>query len=173
NIYSNDGSLLATSLPESDIRFDAIAIPKENNDVFNATVDSLTIHLAKYFGDKSSRQYLTQLKEARAKKLRYVLLKRDVDHQQLKELKKFPLLKVFKVDGERFPSSLIAVRENKRILPFTNLAARTIGYKNLKGDTVRVGLEGAYGEYIEGKSGVQLMQRIAGGVWLPINREME
>lgn len=173
NIYSNDGSLLATSVPEYDIRFDAMAIPEENNDVFNAKVDSLAIHLAKYFGDKSSRQYLTQLKEARAKKHRYVLLKRDVNHQQLKDLKKFPLLKVFKEGKDRFPSSLIAVRENKRILPFTNLAARTIGYKNLKGDTVRVGLEGAYGDYIEGKSGVQLMQRIAGGVWLPINREME
>src|SRR5690606_21361520 len=104
-------------------------------------------------------------------KQRYVLVKRDVSHQQLKKLKTFPLLKVFRDEGQRFPSSLIAVRENKRILPFTNLAARTIGYKNTKGDTVRVGLEGAYGDYIEGKSGVQLMQRIAGGVWIPVKRD--
>ena len=173
NIYSNDGSLLATSVPEYDIRFDAMAIPSEHNDVFNARVDSLAINLAKYFGDRSSRQYLTQLKEARAKKQRYVLIKRAVSHQQLKDLKKFPLFKNFKAEKKRFSSSLIAVRENKRILPFTNLAARTIGYKNTKGDTVRVGLEGAYGDYIEGKSGVQLMQRIAGGVWIPVNREME
>ncbi|MGV6944373.1 penicillin-binding transpeptidase domain-containing protein [Sphingobacterium kyonggiense] len=173
NIYSNDGSLLATSVPEYDIRFDAMAIPSEHNDVFNARVDSLASSLAKYFGDRSARQYLTQLKEARAKKHRYVLIKRAVSHQQLKDLKKFPLFKTFKEDKQRFSSSLIAVRENKRILPFTNLAARTIGYKNTKGDTVRVGLEGAYGDYIEGKSGVQLMQRIAGGVWIPVNREME
>src|SRR5690606_30497667 len=36
-----------------------------------------------------------------------------------------------------------------------------------------VGLEGAYGDYIEGKSGAQMMQRIAGGVWVPLNREVE
>lgn len=173
NIYSNDGSLLATSVPEYEIRFDAMAIPSEHNNVFNARVDSLANKLAAYFKDRSARQYLTQLKEARAKKQRYVLLKRDVTHQQLKVLKTFPLLRNFKEEKERFSSSLIAVRENKRILPFTNLAARTIGYKNSKGDTVRVGLEGAYGDYIEGKSGVQLMQRIAGGVWIPVNREME
>ncbi|MFZ4260839.1 penicillin-binding transpeptidase domain-containing protein [Sphingobacterium sp. HJSM2_6] len=173
NIYSNDGSLLATSVPEYDIRFDAMAIPITHNDVFNAHVDSLAVRMSKYFADKSSRQYLAQLKEARAKKQRYVLLKRAVSHQTLKELRKFPLFKTFKEGKQRFSSSLIAVRENKRILPFTNLAARTIGYKNTKGDTVRVGLEGAYGDYIEGRSGVQLMQRIAGGVWIPVNREME
>src|SRR5690606_14381855 len=44
---------------------------------------------------------------------------------------------------------------------------------NIKGDTVLVGLEGAYGSYIDGKSGSQLMQRIAGGVWVPVNREVE
>lgn len=171
NIYSNDGSLLATSVPEYDIRFDAMAIPSEHSDVFNARVDSLAAKLSEFFGDRSKRQYLTALKEARAKKQRYVLVKRDVSHQQLKKLKTFPLLQVFRDEGQRFPSSLIAVRENKRILPFTNLAARTIGYKNTKGDTVRVGLEGAYGDYIEGKSGVQLMQRIAGGVWIPVKRD--
>src|SRR5690606_6448253 len=150
-----------------------MAIPSEHNQVFNARVDSLASKLATFFKDKSARQYLTYLKEARAKKQRYVLIKRNVSHQQLKVLKTFPLLRNFKEEKERFSSSLIAVRENKRILPFTNLAARTIGYKNSKGDTVRVGLEGAYGDYIEGKSGVQLMQRIAGGVWMPVNREVE
>lgn len=94
-------------------------------------------------------------------------------HQELKELKKFPLFKVFKEGKKRYSSSLVAIRENKRILPFTNLAARTIGYKNTKGDTVRVGLEGAYGSYIDGRSGSQIMQRIAGGFWVPVNREVE
>ena len=103
NIYSNDGSLLATSVPEYDIRFDAMAIPPEHSDVFNARVDSLAAHLSKFFGDKSARQYLTALKEARAKKQRYLLLERDVSHQQLKELKTFPLLKVFREGGTAFP----------------------------------------------------------------------
>ncbi|MBD1429699.1 penicillin-binding protein [Sphingobacterium litopenaei] len=170
NIYSVDGSLLATSVPEYEIRFDAMSIPVEYNEVFNNKVDSLASKLAGFFKDKSSRQYLTILKQARSKKQRYVLLKRAVSHQDLKVLKTFPLFKTFREGKRRYSSSLVAVRQNKRILPFTNLAARTIGYKN---DEFRVGLEGAYGDYIEGTSGAQMMQRIAGGVWVPLNREVE
>lgn len=170
NIYSNDGSLVATSVPEYEIRFDAMAIPSERNDVFNSKVDSLAIKLAGFFKDRSSRQYLNLLKEARSKKQRYVLIKRAVSHQELKALKTFPMMKTFRDGKTRFSSSMVSVRQNKRILPFTNLAARTIGYKN---DEYRVGLEGAYGDYIEGKSGAQMMQRIAGGVWVPLNREVE
>jgi len=170
NIYSNDGSLLATSVPEYELRFDAMSIPVEHNDVFNSKVDSLAIKMASFFKDKSSRQYLNMLKQARAKKQRYVLLKRAVSHQDLKIVKSFPLMSVFREGKTRFPGSLVSVRQNKRILPFTNLAARTIGYKN---DQFRVGLEGAYGDYIEGQSGAQMMQRIAGGVWVPLSREVE
>lgn len=173
NIYSNDGSLLATSVPEYEVRFDAMSIPEEANDIFNSKVDSLASRLEKKFGDRSSRQYLTLLKNARAKGHRYVLLQRDVSHQDLKIIKNFPLLHTFRDGKKRYPTSLVTVRQNKRILPFTNLAARTIGYKNTKGDTVLVGLEGAYGSYIDGKSGSQIMQRIAGGVWVPVNREVE
>lgn len=173
NIYSNDGSLLATSVPEYELRFDAMSVPLEADDVFHSKVDSLATRLAAHFNDKSSRQYLTLLKNARAKKQRYVLLKRGVSHQELKVIKTFPLLHTFREGKKRYPTSLVTVRDNKRILPFTNLAARTIGYKNTKGDTVLVGLEGAYGSYIDGKSGSQLMQRIAGGVWVPVNREIE
>src|SRR5690606_20299998 len=170
NIYSVDGSLLATSVPEYEIRFDAMSIPAEHSDVFNNKVDSLAAKLSSFFKDKSARQYLVVLKEARNKKQRYVLLKRAVSHQDLKVLKTFPLFKTFREGKRRYSSSLVAVRQNKRILPFTNLAARTIGYKN---DEFRLGLEGAYGDYIEGKSGAQMMQRIAGGVWVPLNREVE
>jgi cell division protein FtsI (penicillin-binding protein 3) len=170
NIYSVDGSLLATSVPEYEIRFDAMSIPEEYNDVFNNKVDSLALKLAGFFKDKSSRQYLVILKQARSKKQRYVLLKRAVSHQDLKVLKTFPMFQTFREGKRRYSSSLVAVRQNKRVLPFTNLAARTIGYKN---DEFRVGLEGAYGDYIEGRSGAQMMQRIAGGVWVPVNRELE
>ena len=170
NIYSVDGSLLATSVPEYEIRFDAMSIPLEYSEVFNNKVDSLASRLAGFFKDKSARQYLVILKQARSKKQRYVLLKRAVSHQDLKVLKTFPLFKTFREGKRRYSSSLVSVRQNKRILPFTNLAARTIGYKN---DEFRVGLEGAYGDYIEGTSGAQMMQRIAGGVWVPLNREVE
>lgn len=167
NIYSDDGSLLATSVPEYDLRMDLLAPGIAADDVFYAKVDSLAAKLAGFFRDKSSAQYSRLLKQARKEGNRYYLLKRDVGHQELKEIKQFPIFSLGKYKG-----GLIAERKNKRILPFTNLAARTIGYK-VPAEDVRVGLEGAYGEYIDGKSGKRLVRRIAGGVWMPVNREIE
>ncbi|MFB2117681.1 penicillin-binding protein [Parapedobacter sp. 2B3] len=167
NIYSNDGSLLATSVPEYDLRMDLLAPGIVADDVFYAKVDSLATRLAAFFKDKSSAQYSQLLKKARKDGNRYYLLKRDVGHQELKEVKQFPIFNLGKYKG-----GLIAERKNKRILPFTNLAARTIGYKVAE-EEVHVGLEGAYGEYIDGKSGKRLVRRIAGGVWMPVNREIE
>jgi len=173
NIYANDGSLLATSVPEYELRFDAMAVPPEADDLFNAKVDSLAARLAAHFRDRPARQYLALLKNARARQQRYLLIKRNVSHQELKSIRNFPLFSAFREGKKHYPASLVTVRENKRILPFTNLAARTIGYKNTKGDTVLVGLEGAYGAYMDGKSGSRMMRRIAGGTWVPVNREME
>src|SRR5690606_30821995 len=71
----------------------------------------------------------------------------------------------------KYKGGLIAEQKNKRIKPFRMLAERTIGYKN---DNVQpVGLEGAYAHYIDGEQGRRLVQRIAGGVWMPVNQEME
>src|SRR5690606_21844519 len=126
---------------------DLLAPGIEADDVFFAKVDSLATKLSDFFKDKSSAQYSRLLKQARKDGNRYYLLKRDVGHQELKEIKQFPIFNLGKYKG-----GLIAERKNKRILPFTNLAARTIGYK-VPTEDVRVGLEGAYGEYIDGKSG--------------------
>src|SRR5690606_38018139 len=167
NIYSNDGSLLATSIPEYDVRMDLLAPGIEDDDVFYSKVDSLAGKLSAFFGDRSSVQYAAALKDARKRRNRYFLIKRNVGHQELKKLREFPIFNL-----GRYKGGLIAERKNKRILPFTNLAARTIGYKS-QDDNVHVGLEGAYGEYIDGKSGKRLVQRIAGGVWMPVNRDIE
>ena len=167
NIFSNDGSLLATSIPEYDLRMDLMAPGIEDDEVFYSKVDSLAAKLSQFFKDKSSAQYSRLLKDARSKKNRYYLIKRNVGHQDLKRVREFPIFNL-----GRYKGGLIAERKNKRILPFTNLAARTIGYK-IPAEDVHVGLEGAYGEYIDGKSGKRLVQRIAGGVWMPVNREIE
>ena len=62
--------------------------------------------------------------------------------------------------------------KTKEFFLFRILAARTIGYKN-ENVANAVGLEGAYGEYINGETGKRLVQRIAGGVWMPVNEEAE
>lgn len=166
NIYSVDGSLLATSVPEYELRMDMLAGGVAKDEIFYEKVDSLATKLSKFFGDKSSKQYSRMLRNARSDSSRYVLLRRNVGHQDLKLIRKFPIFNM-----GRYQGGLIVVQQNKRIMPFKALAARTIGYKNA--NVQPVGLEGAYGDYIDGESGKRLVQRIAGGVWMPVNQDIE
>ena len=167
NIYANDGSLLATSVPQYEIRMDLLAGGIKDDKIFYDKVDSLGYALSKYFKDKSARDYSRKLRNARHDKERYFLIKRDITYQDLKAMKKFPMFSL-----GRYTGGMIAIQQNKRILPFRDLAARTIGYKN---ENVKngVGLEGAYGTYINGENGKRLVQRISGGVWMPVNEEDE
>ncbi|MBE9603057.1 penicillin-binding protein [Pedobacter sp. MC2016-24] len=165
NIYSNDGSLLATSIPEYELRMDLYAGGIDDDKVFYGKVDSLALRLSQFFKDKSAKEYSRYLRTARKDSVRYLLIKRKIGYQELKTIRTFPLYNIGKYSG-----GLIAVQQNKRIRPFQFLAARTIGYKN---DHVGVGLEGAFGNYIDGESGKRLVQRIAGGVWMPVNDEAE
>ena len=72
NIYSSDGSLLATSIPNYEIRFDALAPKME---IFEKNVQSLSDSLAFVLG-KPSSFYQNELRRARAITIRYYLIAR-------------------------------------------------------------------------------------------------
>ncbi|MDB5152032.1 MAG: hypothetical protein JWR54_783 [Mucilaginibacter sp.] len=171
NIFASDGSLLATSVPEYELHMDMLAGGIADDAVFQDKVDSLAGSMSHFFGDRSAREYSKILREARKDGDRYQLIRRKVGFQELKEIRKFPIFNLGKYKG-----GLIVIEQNKRILPFRSLAARTIGYKNdnaknADGKSVAVGLEGAYADYINGENGKRLMQRMAGGVWMPVNND--
>jgi cell division protein FtsI (penicillin-binding protein 3) len=63
------------------------------------------------------------------------------------------------------------VERNRRYKPFQILAERTIGY-SVEG-VAPVGLEGSFDRILAGTSGKRLMQKVSGGVWIPINDENE
>lgn len=164
NIYAADGSLLSTSIPIYEVRMDLhkSAIKKED---FENGVDSLAQCLSDYFKDKPASKYEEELRRARKRNSRYFLIKRKLTHTQLKDIKKFPILRL-----GRYKGGIIVEQKSRRILPF-QMAQRTIGYKTP--DVKPVGLEGAYDEYLAGKIGKRLMQKASGGVWIPINDENE
>lgn len=167
NIYSVDGSLLATSIPEYELRMDPLAGGIQDKELFEEKVDSLAMRLSAMFNDKTPKEYSRIIRAARRDKNSYLLIRRKVNYQELKVIRTFPLFNVGKYTG-----GLIAVQQNKRILPFKDLAARTIGYR-IEKENLKVGLEGAYGDYINGESGKQLMQRISGRTYMPVNDEAE
>src|SRR5215217_2201335 len=70
NIYSVDGSLLATSIPEYELRMDMFAGGISDDKVFFGKVDSLALSLSGFFKDKSSKEYSRYLRSARRDSVR-------------------------------------------------------------------------------------------------------
>ncbi|HRH65953.1 MAG TPA: penicillin-binding transpeptidase domain-containing protein, partial [Bacteroidia bacterium] len=164
NIFSDDGSLLATSVPIYDIRFDTRATAL-TDEVFNAGVDSLAQSLALLFKDRSWQDYHQELKEARREKNRYYLIQRNVGFTELQQIKKFPLLRMGRNKG-----GLIIDEKNMRQLSFGHLASRTIGTVR---DIKPVGVEASFNNDLKGTGGTRLMQRIGGNVKVPVRDKDE
>ncbi len=160
NIYAEDGSLLATSIPVYEIRMDLMT-EGMTDELFNQDVDSLAWHLSQLFRDRSKAEYLELLRGARRKESRYQLIQRKVNYNQTKELKTFPIFRRGRNKG-----GLIVEKQNVRTRPFDVLAARTIGYD--REGIQPVGLEGAYRNILRGQPGKRFEKRLAGGIWMPI-----
>jgi len=167
DIYASDDRLLASSIPFYEIRMD-VNSNAMSADLFNRNIDSLSYRLARLFKDKSSYTYKQELLTARKKGERYHLIQRGVSYIQLKELKTFPIFREGKYKG-----GFIYVQDNKRILPHSNLASRTIGYLTKGSSGNVVGIEGAYDHELSGRVGVRLMQKLSGNVWMPVTDENE
>lgn len=166
NIYSVDGSLLATSIPNYDIRFDALA-PKQED--FDANVGALANELSKMLG-KSPEHYENLLTRARDRKNRYLLIAKGLSYTEYMRLKSFPLF-----DKGAYKGGIIVDQRTVREYPIGKIALRTIGYDRIGGDGKRIskGIEAAFGNYLNGKDGQILKQKIAKGQWKPIRDENE
>jgi cell division protein FtsI (penicillin-binding protein 3) len=159
NIFAEDGSLLATSKPIYEVRWDA-AVESISDELFNDSVGALAAGLSRIFNDRSRESWKRELIQARNSGNRYHLIKRNIEHAELKRLKLLPLF-----NKGRFKSGIIIIQKSRRAKPFRELASRTIGYDR---PGYRVGLEGAYTEELGGVNGKRLMQKISGGVWKPL-----
>ncbi|PWA08349.1 penicillin-binding protein [Flavobacterium laiguense] len=161
NIYSADGSLLATSIPNYAIRFDAVA-PK--TETFEKNVKLLSDSLGKMLR-KSSSSIQNELRRARVNKNRYYLIAKDLSYTEYMQIKGFPLFNLGAYKG-----GIIVEQRTVREHPIGKIAERTIGYerKMPEGYSDGKGIEWAYSEYLNGKDGKILKQKIAKGQWKPI-----
>ncbi|WP_333908765.1 penicillin-binding protein [Marinigracilibium pacificum] len=155
NIYSDDGSLLATSLPFYRVAFDATV---SDDEIFKSGVDSLSMMLSSYFGDRSKASYKQLISQARAKGDRYIILgKRYINYREKKEMESWPIFRKGQMKG-----GVIFEKENRRYKPFRQLAARTVGFTNSDKKGV-VGLEFSFNQELAGQNGRALFQKVGGG----------
>ncbi|MFK5879664.1 MAG: penicillin-binding protein [Flavobacteriaceae bacterium] len=165
NVYADDGSLLATSMTRYDIRFDASK--PDNNELFEENIQALSKKLANMLGNTPS-YYVKKIRTARNRKPkpnRYLLITRDLGYLDYQEMKMFPIFNMGVYKG-----GFIAEQSTEREHPLGKIAERTIGYDDYRGAP---GIEGAYKNYLRGKDGWRLKQRIAQGQWKPINDNNE
>jgi cell division protein FtsI (penicillin-binding protein 3) len=166
-IYSEDGQMLSTSVPEFDIYIDFQADGLRDRDglLFKQSIDSLSIGLAKLFKDKTAAQYKKELKNGYRAKDRYALFKRKISFGDYESLKTLPLVKL-----GRNKSGFMPVVRMKRLYPFRLMANRTIGIAR---DSNKVGLEKRYDQYLNGVTGKRLVRYIAGGAGVPVDGSEE
>ena len=158
NIYSSDGSLLATSIPEYTIRFDAVTPSDEN---FEKYYVGLSDSLSKLVG-KSSGEFQRDLRKAKNTKNRYFLVAKKLTFTEYMRVKDFPLFKLGANKG-----GLIAEQQTVRKHPVGLIANRTIGYE--RDGNQGKGLEYAFRNYLNGTNGHHWMQKIAKNQWKPIS----
>jgi|GEM_PF-737550 len=164
NLYSDDGSLLATSVIRYNLRWDSQSHPiieKKMKDSLRPLGDSLS----KMFG-KTSSYYQTMLKKAFLLKNRNVFIADNLGYTEYMRIKKFPIF-----NGKHFRGGLKVDKIVKRRYPLGGIAHRSIGYerKDDSGNVTRVGLEGAYARYLMGTPGRRMEQRIAKGQYKPLS----
>ena len=64
NIYSDDGSMMATSVPIYEVRMDMMA-DGLTDEIFQADIDSLCLRLSQLFRDRSAEEWERELMTAR------------------------------------------------------------------------------------------------------------
>ena len=170
-IYSEDGSMLSTSIPFFDVRIDfgADGLREKNGRRFKENIDSLSLQLSAMFGDQPAAAYKKELSDSYRKRERYYLLKKNITFREYQAMREFPLVR-----SGRNKSGFIFEDREKRLTPFGLLANRTIGlsreYMGADGRMVNknVGLEKTYDSLLRGVTGKRLVRRIAGGAFVPI-----
>ena len=128
NIYSCQGSLLSTSVPQFDIHVDLKTI---SDKVFKENVDLLSRDLAKHFG-RTAEEWKYDFVNNRNKS--YYSLFKKVSKKELDLLKSFPIFNLSKNKG-----GFIYERHSRREKPYKEVCSRTIGLD--RKNASKVGLE--------------------------------
>jgi cell division protein FtsI (penicillin-binding protein 3) len=161
DILTEDGRLFASSVPYYTIYMDTRSSGMSAS-TFSNGISGLSTGLSKLVGIRSGSEWRTAITDARKRGDRYYLIARKVDYETLKKLKELPIFR----EGQ-YKGGMVAIAENRRILPNSDMAARTIGYLN-QGEGNEVGIEGAFDEELAGKNGIAVKQRLTGGDWITV-----
>ncbi|WP_031528492.1 penicillin-binding protein [Dyadobacter crusticola] len=162
NIYSNDKSLLATSLPYYYVGLDTKVA---DSTYFYDHLDELASLLAKSFKENTAAGYRSKILRYRvSKSKRYLRLKsREISYLEREKIKQWPFFaKNRKGGGGKFETIY------KRYKPYSPMGDRTIGGIDPKTGRGYIGLEASFDKILEGKSGIGWVEMVEGGMKIPV-----
>lgn len=162
NIISDNGSLMATSVPVFDIYFDSEVVER---DYFDENIGQLSDQLHSLLPKKTAAQWRNTLTKAKAEGKRYFLVSRGLTLEQYRQLQTFAIF-----NRGQYKGGIVAEKRIRRERPYRELAGRMIGYVN-ENENLFVGLEGTYNNYLRGQDGHQLVRRLHHNCWIPVNAD--
>lgn len=168
DIYDCRMNLLASSVPLYELRVD-FGAPTMVDTAFIRQVDALAAGLAEIFPEESRLSWRHRMNQARRKSKpdRYWLLRKGVSYGTMERVSQLPLL----CNTSSLRGGLVSIAANRRVLPYGNLAARTVGF--VQDDKARLGLEKGLDSLLSGQDGKVLKQRMGGGAWKPLGHQQQ
>ena len=165
SIYSDDGSLLATSVPIYKISLDFDVIHKNHKDSFGRYKNQLANNLSLLLKNRTKAEYLTLLEDGYRERKQYVTIIRNASFLQTKELQSWPIF-----NSGRYKGGVFLEERTIRKKPYYGLMHRTIGFinENHKG----AGIEASYDDVLSGEDG-QLVVRKISGSYRPVDNDMK
>ncbi len=163
DILAHDGRLLASSVPYYSVYMDTRSTGM-SAETWSKGIGGLSEGLSRLVGVHSAAGWKSAITAARKRGDRYFLIQKRVDYATLRKLKELPIFR----EGQ-YKGGFMSQPENKRILPHSELAARTIGYLNYGNEGTQVGIEGSFNKDLSGKNGVVVKQRLTGGDWIAVD----
>ncbi|MBO6517133.1 MAG: transpeptidase family protein [Bacteroidia bacterium] len=165
SIYSDDGSLLATSVPIYKLSLDFKVIHKYHSDSFGRYKNQLAGLLAATLQNRSKPEYLQLLEEGYRGRKQYVTIVRNANYLQAKDVQNWPIF-----HAGRYKGGVIVEERTIRKKPYFGLMHRTIGHinENHKG----AGIEASFDDVLSGVNGEIVVRRIPGG-YRPLENDIK
>ena len=155
-----NGVSLVTSISYYDLYMDPTVPSKE---LFDDQITDLSIKMNKMFPNlyETERQFENIVRRERRQGRRYLKIKDKVTNEQRRFIKSFPIFKEGRNKGGLIDNQEIIIRKR----PFGDLLKRTLGYyQHIPGKPeLRVGIEGAFHDYLAGEAGEEVEQKLATG----------
>lgn len=155
---------LVTSVSFYDIHMDPTVVDQKT---FDTDLADLCRELAKKYPEKTAKEYEYMIRKGRANGSRYLLIKRRVTNEERQALRKFPIFKLGRLKGGLIDNEETIIRKR----PHGDLLRRTLGYVKPRpnAEPLKIGLEGAFNDYLKGEPGEEIEQKITTG-WKKIGQ---